>query len=265
VRQYSLCGDLRVVNRYSIAVKKEADGRGGSTSMLDDVEAGTVLAIGTPRNYFELVPHAQSTLLIAGGIGITPIYAMAQALTHAGSEWQLHYCARSAAHAAFHRELLALGPGRVVTHFSETPVLDVNSLLAAQAPGTHVYCCGPVGLMSAVKAAAAGWDEAHVHFEWFAAPAIDHAQDRAFEVELARAGLVLGVPVGRTILEVVRENGIDVPSACEEGVCGTCETRLIGGEPDHRDLLLTAEERAANRSIMVCVSRARSPRLVLDL
>jgi len=265
VRQYSLCGDIDTRDRYRIAVKKEADGRGGSISMHDDAEVDSFLAIGAPKNYFPLAQQAGSNLLIAGGIGITPIYAMAQALAREQRDWTLHYCARSAAHAAFLRELEALAPQRINTHLSEAPVLDVARLLASQPKDVHVYCCGPVGLMSAVKAATAGWDEARVHFEWFAAPVVDHAQDQSFEVELARSHIVVTVPADRTILDVVRETGIDVASSCEEGVCGTCETKLVAGEADHRDLLLSAKERAENRSMMICCSRARSKRLVLDL
>ena len=266
IRQYSLCGESNATERYRIAVKKDATGRGGSTSMHDDVEVGSFLAMTGPRNYFPLAADAPGgSLLIAGGIGITPIYAMVQALHFAGREWTLHYCARSQAHAAFYGELEALAPRRVVPHFSEVPVLDVDALLAARAQGTHVYCCGPEGLMSAVKAATARSDASCLHFEWFSAPTIDHAQDRSFEVELKRSGLVLAVPADRSILQVVREQGIDVPSACEEGVCGTCETCVLAGEPDHRDMLLTSEERAANRSMMICISRAISDRLVLDL
>jgi len=264
VRQYSLCGDP-VAHRYRIAIKKEQAGRGGSLSMHDDVEPGSVLAIGLPRNHFPLASDIAPSLLIAGGIGITPIYAMVHSLASDGRPWTLHYCARSAAHAAFHDELRALAPRSVVQHFSEAPVLDIASLLGAQASDVHVYCCGPVGLMAAVKEATANRDPERVHFEWFAAPAADHSHDQAFEIELARSGIVANVPADRTILQVVRECGIDAPSSCEEGVCGTCETDLLAGDADHRDLLLTPEERSRNRSIMICVSRARSRRLVLDL
>ena len=265
VRQYSLCGDVGATERYRIAVKREAAGRSGSISMHEDAEVGSLLAVSAPRNFFPLAAGASASLLIAGGIGITPIYAMAQSLAAAGAQWTLHYCARSEAHAAFLAELRALAPQRIVNHFSEVPVLDADALLASPPPGTHVYCCGPEGLMSAVKRAAAHWDPSSVHFEWFAAPAIDHARDRPCEVELRRSGLVLSVPADRSILEVVRANGIDVPSACEQGVCGTCETALLAGEAEHRDMLLTPAERAANRSMMICISRARSERLVLDL
>ncbi|HVO90392.1 MAG TPA: PDR/VanB family oxidoreductase [Casimicrobiaceae bacterium] len=265
VRQYSLCGDLRATDRYVIAVKKEPVSRGGSLSMHEDVEVDSVLAIGTPRNYFALASDAAPSLLIAGGIGITPIYAMAQSLAAEGRDFALHYCARSEAHAAFHAELQALAPGRLVTHFSEVPVLNVAGLLAAQPAQTHVYCCGPVGLMAAVKDAASHWETSRVHFEWFAAPAVDRSHDGSFEIELKRSGRVLNVPADRTILQVLRDNGIDAASSCEEGVCGTCETALLEGAADHRDLLLTPEERASNRTIMICCSRARSSRLVLDL
>jgi ferredoxin-NADP reductase len=266
VRQYSLCGDPALGDRYRIAVKKEAAGRGGSLSMHEDVEADDVLAIGLPRNYFPFVTDAARSLLIAGGIGITPIYAMVHALARNGDQaWTLHYCARSAAHAAFCEELRHLAPGRLVEHFSEAPVLDVASLLAEVEPDVHVYCCGPVGLMSAVKGACASRDPKRVHFEWFAAPPVDHSRDQAFEIELARSGIVATVPADRTILQVVRECGVDAPSACEEGVCGTCESVLLSGDADHRDLLLSADEREQNHSIMICVSRARSKRLVLDL
>lgn len=265
VRQYSLCGSIALPNRYTIAVKKEPSGRGGSLSMHDDVEIDSVLAIGIPRNYFELAPDAVRSLFVAGGIGITPIYAMTQTIAAQGREWMLHYCARSHGHAAFLQELQALGSTRVVTHFSETPMLDITGLVEQQGDDTHLYCCGPLGLMSAVKEATAGWEPSRVHFEWFSAPAQDHTGDAAFEVELRRSGLVLAVPADRTILQVVREAGVDVQSSCEQGVCGTCEVPLLEGEADHRDLLLSADERAANRSMMICCSRARSRRLILDL
>jgi ferredoxin-NADP reductase len=265
VRQYSLCGEPGATRSYRIAVKKEATGRGGSLSMHADVEVGSVLGMTTPRNYFPLAAHGAAHLLIAGGIGITPIYAMARALHAAGRDWTLHYCARSQAHAAFYDELQARAPQHVVPHFSEVPVLDIEGLVEAMAPETHIYCCGPVGLMSAVKDATVRRSSACVHFEWFAAPKIDHALDRAFAVELERSGMVLTVPADRSILQVVREHGIEVPSACEEGVCGTCETCVLGGEPDHRDMLLSPAERAANRTMMICISRAKSNRLVLDL
>jgi len=265
VRQYSLCGDARDASRYKIAVKREPDGRGGSRSMHEDLEEGSAIGILEPRNHFPLADDAKHSLFIAGGIGITPIYAMIQALDAAGGSWELHYCARSQAHAAFYPELVALGGRRVTSWFAEQPLLDARTLLHDIRDDTHVYCCGPTGLMGSVKQATAHWPAGRIHFEYFAAPARNDAPNRHFEIELRSAGMVLEVPPERTILAVVREHGIDVPSSCEEGVCGTCETRVLEGECDHRDLLLPEAEAAANTSMMICVSRARSHRLVLDL
>jgi vanillate O-demethylase ferredoxin subunit len=263
-RQYSLHGDPRERSAWHIAVKREAAGRGGSASLHDAGDVGATLGIVGPRNHFPLDPAARRHLLIAGGIGVTPIYAMAQELSARGQPWALHYCARSPGHAAFHRELQALG-GDVTTHFSEKPVLDVQKLLRTHPEGTHVYCCGPQPLMQAVQEAAAHWPAGEVHFEWFAASAAAWPANEPFEVELARSGRTVQVPRDRTILQVLRDDGIDVACACEEGVCGSCETRVLAGTPQHRDLLLSAEERAQGQTMMVCVSRAQTPRLVLDL
>lgn len=265
IRQYSLYGAAADRNVYRIAVKREVAGRGGSESMHASAEAGTALGILGPRNHFPLNPHAQRHLFIAGGIGITPIYSMAQTLSARGSPWHLHYCARTPDHAAFHDELQALAGGTVEPHFSEVPSLDVAQLLRNQPDGTHVYCCGPQGLMKAVQSAAGHWTPGSVHFEWFTAPAADWPANQPIEVELARTGNIVLVPAGQSILQVLRASGVDVPFACEEGVCGTCETAVLDGEPQHRDVLLSPEERAAGRSMMICVSRANSRRLVLDL
>jgi vanillate O-demethylase ferredoxin subunit len=265
VRQYSLCGDVRDAERYTIAVKREAAGRGGSRSMHDDVEEGSALGVVDPRNHFPLAADAGHSLFIAGGIGITPIRAMLRSLSAEGRSWELHYCARSQSHAAFYPELDALPGGRVTPWFSEAPLLDVASLLDEVRDGTHVYCCGPSGLMAAVKEASAHWPQGRVHFEWFAAPAQPAKRNESFEVELRNTGTVIEVADNRTIVQALREHGVDVPTSCEDGVCGTCETRVLEGECEHRDLLLTDEERAANQSMMICVSRAKSRRLVLDL
>ncbi len=264
VRQYSLCGDPASARRYAIAVKLEREGRGGSKSMHGWIEEGDSLAFSGPRNLFPLAPEGAS-LFIAGGIGITPILAMVQALAAAGRPWELHYCARSREHAAFHQELAALRGGEVIPYFSEAPLLDARALLREARGETDLYCCGPAPLMQAVKEAAGHWPAGRVHFEYFAAPAIAWPPNQPFEVELARQGIVLQVPRDRTVLQVLRAAGVDVPSACEEGVCGTCETRILAGEAEHRDMLLSDSEKAAGRTMMVCVSRSRSPRLVLDL
>lgn len=265
MRQYSLCGDAADASRYVIAVKREDQGRGGSRSMHRSLEVGSPLAFAGPRNFFALRAGAAHSIFIAGGIGITPIRSMILALQSAGESWELHYCARSVAHAAFLAEIRALAPTRVKPYLSEAPLLDAGALLRDVRPGAHVYCCGPEGLMAAVRAAAAHWPEGHVHFEWFAAPKAEWPENNAFEIGLARSGLVLRVPADRTILQVVREHGVEVMSACEEGVCGTCETAVLEGEPEHRDMLLSPQERAAGRCMMICISRAKSSKLVLDL
>jgi ferredoxin-NADP reductase len=265
LRQYSLCGDPRDTSHYAIAVKREPAGRGGSASMHDDVEPGTAMGMTGPRNFFPLSIDAEHSIFIAGGIGITPIRSMILALQHAGRSWELHYCARSQEHAAFYLELAALAPTLVKPYFSEAPLLDAQALLRGVRPGAHVYCCGPEALMKAVAAAARHWPEGTVHFEWFAAPKQDWPENRPFLVELVRSGLSLEVPAARTILQVVRDHGIEVVSACEEGVCGTCETRVLDGLCEHRDVLLSPAEREAGKTMMICISRAKTPKLVLDL
>jgi ferredoxin-NADP reductase len=265
VRQYSLCGDPTAQGTdYRIAVKRESSGRGGSLGMHQQVSVGTPLGITGPRNHFPLEPDAKVHLLLAGGIGVTPLYAMAQALARRGEAWKFHYCARSREHAAFYDEIVALGGKNVLAHFGPTPILDTSRLLREQPPGTHVYCCGPRGLMEAVEAATAHWSPGNAHFEWFAG--VDSGLANVpFEVELARRRVTYLVPAEKTILQVLRENDVFVDSSCEQGVCGTCETTVLSGEVEHRDLLLSPEERSAGRTMMICVSRARSPKIVLDL
>ncbi|EKS29670.1 PDR/VanB family oxidoreductase [Afipia felis] len=265
VRQYSLCGKAVASGPYTIAVKKEPESRGGSSGMHERIEIGTLLSIGGPRNHFPLASGSHPNLFIAGGIGITPITAMITELNEQNQDWTLHYCARSERHATFYPELTKLAPERVHTHFSEKPILDIDALVKQQSPDTHIYCCGPKPLMEAVARATSAWPKEQVHFEWFSAPEINNGPNTTFEVELKRSGVVLTVPPDRTILQVLRDNGYHVDSACEEGVCGTCETVVISGEPEHRDALLSEEERAGNKTMMICVSRAKSSRLVLNL
>jgi vanillate O-demethylase ferredoxin subunit len=269
-RQYSLCNDPRETDRYVIAVLRKADGNGGSLAMHDAVGLGDVVAIGEPRNDFALDESARSHLLIAGGIGVTPLLAMARRLDAIGADYRLHYCARGPAQAAFLDEL-SREPfaSRMTLHFDDgdpSRGLDVRSLLATATEGMHVYCCGPTGLMAAVRTASAHWPAGRVHFEYFAdGPASASGEGDGFEIELASTGAVHRVPAGKSILEVLSENGHSLDSSCRQGSCGTCILNLLEGVPDHRDSVLDEDEKMSNKLIAICCSRSKTPRLKLDL
>lgn len=270
-RQYSLCNDPRERHRYVIGVLRDPASRGGSTAMHDTLHEGQTLTIGTPRNLFALEHSGTRHLLFGGGIGITPMLAMAHELHHRGVDFELHYCYRASERAAFIEQLShSAFASRIHLHDdSGVPAqkLDAAALLAAPAPASHVYVCGPGGFMKHILDTAhqAGWPEAQVHREFFAAAPVDQAANSAFEVELARSGRVLNIPADRTVFEVLDEAGVEIDSSCEQGVCGTCVTRVLQGIPDHRDQFLTAAEQAANDRFLPCCSRSRSARLVLDL
>jgi phthalate 4,5-dioxygenase reductase subunit len=266
VRKYSLCNDPAERDRYLLAVKREPDGgRGGSESMIRDVRAGSELAVSAPSNNFALVKSAAGYLFVAGGIGITPIMAMIRQLKAAGGRFKLCYCTRTPAVTAFRNELS--GPefrGQVVIHHDQgDPARALDLWPIVEKPqGRQLYCCGPRGLMQAVRDMTGHWSPSAVHFEAFTEAAERKPDDKPFTVRLARSGGTVEVAAGTTILEALRAKGLDVSSSCESGTCGTCRTRLIAGEADHRDLVLSEHERATN--IMVCVSRARSDELVID-
>ena len=270
IRQYSLCGDPDLGGDYEIAVLREPLSRGGSVAM-HEVQRGTRLRISAPRNLFPLEEMAESTLLFAGGIGITPILAMAHRLHRLGRDFELHYCARTPARAAFLERLRALPfAACIAPHFSdgvEMQRLNAAALLANPAPGAHLYVCGPGGFMERVfsSARAAGWPETHMHREYFSAPAADGPGELAFAMEIASTGKVLNVPAGRTALQVLHNHGVDVAASCEQGLCGTCLIPILSGIPDHRDIYLTDEEHAANDQFTPCCSRAKSAKLILDL
>lgn len=271
LRQYSLCGPPGGGAAYRIAVLREASGRGGSRAMHDQATAGTLLTIGAPRNAFRLVEDATHSILLAGGIGITPIVAMAERLHALGRDFVLHYAARSAGQAAF-RERLARGPfaRRVRFHHSggdPARRLDIAAALGAHHPGRHFYACGPAGFLDAVRscAAAAGWPGDAVHFERFQGVDARCAGDEGFDVVIRSSGAVVRVEAGQSVADALRANGIPVATSCEQGVCGTCLTRVLEGRVEHRDLFLTPEEQEGNETFLPCVSRARSARLVLDL
>jgi vanillate O-demethylase ferredoxin subunit len=272
VRPYSLCGDPRARDAYRLGVLRDPASRGGSVAVHDALAEGTRLRIGAPRNHFPLADDAPYSVLMGGGIGITPMLAMAWALHAAGKPFELHYSARSRAQAAFIDELAnAPWASCVRLHVpdgAEGQPLDPAAVLCAAPAGRHLYVCGPSGFMDWVMegAAAAGLSANQLHKELFAAPAAPvNADDAAFEVVASRSGKNVQVPAGQTILEALKTLGITVPVSCEQGVCGTCACTVLEGEPDHRDAYLTEEERSANDQIMVCCSRSRSARLVLDL
>ena len=263
VRQYSLCGRPGDTSVYQVAVLREPGGRGGSAFVHDELGAGQRVSLDGPRNHFTLV-DAKRYLFVAGGIGITPILPMIERVAEAGREWQLVYGGRTRSSMAFTADLRR-HEGRVtIRPQDEHGLLDLPALLAEPRPDTAVYCCGPEPLLAAMERHCAGWPEGALRVERFA-PLPDDGPRAAFEVELAGSGRVLEVPADRSILEVIEESGAPVLSSCREGTCGTCETGVLGGTPDHRDSVLTEAERRESEVMMICVSRACSPRLVLDL
>jgi ferredoxin-NADP reductase len=265
VRQYSLCGDPGDLSTLHVAVLREEAGRGGSRHVHDELGEGDVVRVRGPRNHFPLV-QADRYLFIAGGIGITPILPMIAQAEAAVADWQLVYGGRTRSSMAFQAELHDRYAGKVVIHpQDEAGLLDLPTLLAD--PGaTAVYCCGPEGLLAAVEERCARLPKGTLHVERFAPKegATDGPRE-SFEVELAQTGTILTVPADRSVLDVVEDSGVQVLSSCQEGTCGTCETIVLSGIPDHRDSVLTDDEQAANDTMMICVSRSCSPRLVLDL
>ena len=272
VRQYSLCNDPKRRDHYQIAVLREPASRGGSIGLIDRATAGASLKVSEPHNHFALEPSARRTVLIAGGIGVTPILCMAERLAHTGEPFELHYAARSPARAAFLDRIRASAfADRTRLYFSEGPQaarLDLDAVLANPVPGAHLYVCGPARLIEAALATAKarGWPSSRLHREFFAPPeGEDQGPAEGFEVEIASSGQVFAIPADRTVTQVLAEHGIEVATSCEQGVCGTCVTRVLEGTPDHRDFYLTAEEQAAGDQMALCCSRARTRRLVLDL
>jgi ferredoxin-NADP reductase len=263
VRQYSLCGDPADRSLWRIAVLREPSGRGGSLAVHDRLRVGDLVEVDGPRNHFPLAP-APRYLFVAGGIGITPLLPMLAAAATAGAQWRLHYGGRSRASMAFRSALRSAYGSLVSLHpQDETGLLDLDAILAAEPADTPVYCCGPEPLLTAIEQRCAGRP---LHVERFAPKEQgEPVRAESFEVELARTGRTLTVPPGQSILRVVEEAGVEVLWSCTEGTCGTCETAVLGGQVDHRDSLLTPEERAANDTMFVCVSRSAGPRLILDL
>lgn len=269
VRSYSLVNPQDERHRYVVMVQNDRASRGGSRHLHDSARVGDRVAVSGPRNNFPLVEDAGHILLLAGGIGITPLWCMIQRLRGLGRSFELHYCARSRGSAAFRDKLVALQQdgAAVAFNFDGEPggkLLDIGALVAKAAPETHLYCCGPLPMLAAFEAATASRPPGLVHLEYFTAKD-GPASTGGFTVVLARTGRSVMVPPGRTILETLLDEGLDLPSSCLEGVCGTCETKVLEGVPDHRDVVLTQAEREANRSMMICCSGCKSEKLVLDI
>ncbi|MFC5289556.1 PDR/VanB family oxidoreductase [Actinokineospora guangxiensis] len=266
VRQYSLCGDPAERSVLQVAVLREPASRGGSAYVHERLAIGDAVEVRGPRNHFALA-GARRYIFIAGGIGITPIVPMIAAAAAAGAEWHLFYGGRTRTSMAFADVLEDRHPDNVsIQPQDEAGILDLLEILADPAPDVAVYCCGPEPLLAAVEAECARWPQGALHLERFVAkPGAAEGPSRSFEVELAQSGLTLTVPEHRSILEVVSAAGVDVYSSCQEGTCGTCEVGVLSGTPDHRDSILGPTEREEGQAMMICVSRAVSARLVLDI
>ncbi|MFJ4555174.1 PDR/VanB family oxidoreductase [Streptomyces massasporeus] len=260
-RQYSLCGDPADRSAWRIAVLRESAGRGGSVHVHERLGEGAVVRVRGPRNNFGLEPAARYRF-IAGGIGITPILPMLAAAEAAGAEWTLLYGGRTRGSMAFGEELGRYGDRVTIAPEDETGLLDLPSVLDDVPEGTLVYCCGPGPLLDAVEARC---PSGALRVERFRPKEQESGDDTAFEVELARSGRTLTVAPDVSVLDAVREAGVEVLYSCTEGTCGTCETDVLDGEPDHRDSVLTEDERATGETMLICVSRCRGKRLVLDL
>ncbi|WJF91917.1 PDR/VanB family oxidoreductase [Paraburkholderia bonniea] len=267
-RSYSLCNAPHETHRYLLGVNRDPASRGGSQCVHEDLQVGTTLEISAPRNHFPLVEDAPHTVLVAGGIGITPMLSMLQRLEALGRSWELHYCSRTRAVTGFIAALAQYG-ARVQWHHdaeADGVRLDLAALLQSHDTSTHFYCCGPSGMLSGFEAAAAQCAGApeRFHVEYFAAKEASAAEG-GFTVQLARSGRLIPVRQGKTILDALVDAGVEVSYSCSQGVCGTCETRVLEGVPDHRDMVLTKGEQQTNRSMMICCSGSKSACLVLDL
>jgi ferredoxin-NADP reductase len=270
IRSYSLVNDQSERNRYVIAVNKDAASRGGSSLIHETLRAGDLIVVSHPKNNFAMQESAVHSILIAGGIGITPLLSMIRRLGALGRSFELYYAARTRVAAAFLDELTSLTcntPANLHLHFDQDlsgRVLDLPAIVNNAKADAHLYCCGPVAMLEAFEKATAGRSPEQVHVEYFKARE-KPASEGGFEVKLARSNRSITVEAGKTILNALLDAGITVNYACTEGVCGTCETRVIEGIPDHRDLFLGKEEQAANTTMMICCSGSKSSTLVLDL
>lgn len=273
IRQFSLYSSPTDTSAYRVAILREPESRGGSIAVHDYVRVDDTLNISAPRNHFGLVPATKS-LFFAGGIGVTPILCMVESLAASGANFELHYSCRTRTKAAFLERLQPLGD-RVHLHFDDEPVTSQSFelILSQQADkqNTHVYACGPSGYIQALRAKtlAAGFTDNNFHFEHFSLSDDDKPvitdEDFAFQVELASTGEIFDIPADESITSALDRQGVYIPVSCEEGICGTCLTGIVSGEPDHRDTYLTEEEHALNDQFTPCCSRSKGPKIILDL
>lgn len=271
VRQYSLCNDPAESHRYLIGVLRDPGSRGGSIAMHDRVQAGDVIEISAPKNHFPLAHGASRSLLMAGGIGVTPILCMAERLASTGAQFDMHYCTRSRARTPFQDRIAASSfASKVQFHFDDEEAsqrIDLAGVVSSPQPGVHLYVCGPKGFMDATLATArdAGWPAEQLHYEFFASDVAPSESDESFEVKLASSARVVVVPKDQTVVQALAAAGIEIPTSCEQGVCGTCLTRVLEGVPDHKDLFMTPQEQALNDQFTPCCSRSKTRQLVLDI
>ena len=270
VRSYSLVNSQNERHRYVIAVGRDPASRGGSRYLHDTLRVGDSLQIGRPRNNFCLDESARRSVFIAGGIGITPILSMIRRLEDLGGPWTLHYATRGRDSAAYLQDVFDLARGRpecLQTHFDdEQPgqLLGIQSIIDNAAPEAHLYCCGPAPMLRAFEHATSAWPSRQVHIEYFSSKE-PPSTTGGFDVVLARSGRTIFIPPGTTILEKLISEKVDLAFSCKEGTCGTCEVRVLGGIPDHRDVVLSDAEKEANKSMMICCSGAKTAKLILDI
>ncbi len=262
IRPYSLINSGKE-NRYTIGVKRDAAGRGGSACLHDAVKVGSVLSVGVPRNNFPLIETADHTVLIAGGIGITPIWCMAERLRELGLSFELHYACRDRRDVAFLDKLKKMPEARIHIDTEAGGFLDLGAIINQAPAGSHLYCCGPTPMLDAFEAKTRGLDPAHAHLERFG-PVEEVSREGGFVVALEKSGQEFTIPEGKSILEVLRDAGLDVDFSCEQGICGACQVQVVDGEPDHRDMFLSDEEKAEG-SMMICCSGSKTARLTLAL
>lgn len=270
VRQYSLCNNPSETHRYLIGVLRDPNSRGGSIAMHDQLKVGDIVEISYPRNLFELAKESSNSILLAGGIGVTPILCMAEYLTNSNNEFEMHYCTRSKEQTAFLEKISNSNySSKVNFHFDDgdnEQRINLSKVLANPSSGTHVYICGPKGFLDAALNAAKkmGWTSEQIHYEYFSATPIPTESNESFTVKLARSGKTVEVAANQTITQALAAAGMDIPTSCEQGICGTCLVKVIEGIPDHKDLFMTDEEHALNDQFTPCCSRSKTPQLVID-